>query len=61
MHDGRVGGDRPPEDIVGVGEVDDDNLVLLIDFFTNTNEVVGFERQSLVMEPSLMQLFKVGG
>ena len=47
MHDGRVSTNWPPENIVGVGKVDDDDLVLLIDLFTNANEVVRFECQGL--------------
>jgi hypothetical protein len=43
VHDGRVGTNWPPEHIVGVGKVDDDDLVLLINLFTHTNEVVRFE------------------
>lgn len=41
VHDGRVGGNWSPQDIVGIGEVDDDDLVGLIDFLPHTNEVVG--------------------
>ena len=40
MHDGRVGGDWSPEDIVGIGEVDDYDLVGLVDLFPYTDEVV---------------------
>ena len=47
MHDGRVSTNWPPENIVGVGKVDDDDLVLLIDLFTYANEVVRFECQGL--------------
>jgi hypothetical protein len=43
MHYGRVSTNWPPENIVGVCKVDDDDLVLLIDLFTDTNEVVRFE------------------
>ena len=41
VHNGRVGGDWSPEDIVGIGEVYDDDLVGLVDLFPDTNEVVG--------------------
>ena len=47
MHDGRISTNWPPENIVGIGKVDDDDLVLLIDLFTHTNEVVRLECQSL--------------
>jgi len=43
MHDGRIGTNWPPKDIVGVREVDDDNLILLVDLFPHTNEMVGLE------------------
>ena len=33
--------------MVGVGKVDNNNLILFVDLFTDTNEVVGLERQSL--------------
>ena len=41
VHDGRVRGDWSPENIVGVGEVDDDDLVGFIDLFPDTDKVVG--------------------
>ena len=47
MHNGRIGANWPPEDIVGVGKVDDDDLVLLVDLFTHTNEVVRLKCQGL--------------
>jgi hypothetical protein len=47
MHNGGIGTDRSPEDIVGVGEVNDDDLILLIDLFSHTNKVVGLKGQSL--------------
>jgi hypothetical protein len=40
MHDSRVCCDGSPQDIVRVGEVDDNDLVLLIDLFTDTYEVI---------------------
>lgn len=47
MHDGGIGTDWPPEDIVGVGEVNDDDLILLIDLFAHTDKMVGLKGQSL--------------
>ena len=47
MHDGGVGTDWPPEDIVGVGEVNDDDLILFIDLFAHTDKMVGLKGQSL--------------
>jgi hypothetical protein len=47
MHDGRVGRDRSPQDIVRVGEVDDDYLVLVINLFSYTDEAVRLESQCL--------------
>ena len=47
MHDRRVSRYRSPEDIIGVSKVDDDNLALLINFFTDTYEMVWFQSQSL--------------
>lgn len=41
MHNGRVGRYWPPEDIVRIGEVYDDDLVGFIDLFPNADEVVG--------------------
>lgn len=43
VHNGRVGGDGPPEDIVGVSKVNDNNLILFVDFLANTNETIRFE------------------
>ena len=43
MHDGRVGTDWSPEDIVGVREVNNDDLILLIDLFAHANKVVRLE------------------
>jgi hypothetical protein len=40
MHDGRIGTNWSPKDIVGVGEVDDDDLILLVDLFPQTDEMV---------------------
>ena len=47
MHDSAIGRDGPPQYMVGVGKVDNNNLILFVDLFTDTNEVVGLERQSL--------------
>ena len=44
VHDSRVGGYGSAKDIVGVGKVDDDKLVLLV---AHANEVVGLQRQVL--------------
>ena len=44
VHDSRVGGYGSAKDIVGVGKVDDDKLVLLVAY---ANEVVGLQRQVL--------------
>ena len=48
VHDGRIRCDWTAEDIVGVGEVDDDDLVLFIDFLSYTDKVVGLEGQRLL-------------
>lgn len=32
-----------PQHIIGIREVDDNDLVLLIDFFSNANEMVALE------------------
>ena len=40
MHNSRVCRDGSPQDIVRVRKVDDDDLVLLVDLFTDTYEVV---------------------
>ena len=47
VHNCGVGGDWSPEDIVGIGEVDDDDLVLLPDLLANGNGAVRLERQRL--------------
>lgn len=47
MHNSRIRRDWSPQHIIGIGEVDNYNLVLLVDLFSNTNEVVRFQRQSL--------------
>jgi hypothetical protein len=43
MHDGRISTDWSSKDIVSVREVDDDNLILLVDLFAHTDEVVRLE------------------
>ena len=47
MHNSRIRRDWSPQHIIGIGEVDNYNLVLFVDLFSNTNEVVRFQRQSL--------------
>ena len=47
MHDGRVGRDRPADDISGVCEVDDDNQVLLTRRLPDTDEPVRFQCESV--------------
>ena len=44
VHDGRVGSDRPTDDIVSLGQVDDDDLVLSPDLLPDANEAVALER-----------------
>ena len=41
VHNGRVGRDWSPEDIIGIREVYDDDLVGLVDLLAHANEVVG--------------------
>lgn len=43
MHDGGISTDWSPEDIVGVGKVNDDDLILLIDLFAHTDKMVGLK------------------
>ena len=40
VHNGRVGSDWSSEDIIGIGKVNDDDLVLFVDFLSYTDEVV---------------------
>lgn len=47
VHYRGVRGNGSPHDIVGVGEVNDHDLILLVDFLPNTDEVVGLEGQGL--------------
>ena len=44
VHDGRVSRNGSPQYVVGIGEVDDDNLILLADFLAHTDEVVTLKR-----------------
>ena len=43
MHDGRVGTDRSPDDIVGVRKLNDGNLIPLIDLFAHADKMVRLE------------------
>jgi hypothetical protein len=47
VHNGRVCRDGSPKDIVGVGEVDDYNLVLFVNLLTYTNKVIRFQSKCL--------------
>ena len=47
MHDGGIGTDWPSKDIVGVGEVNDNDLILLVDLFAHTDKMVGLKGQRL--------------
>jgi hypothetical protein len=47
VHYGTVSSDRSPQNIVGVGEVDNDYLVLFVDLLPHTYEMVGFKCKSL--------------
>lgn len=47
VHNGRVGRDWSPQNIVGVCKVYDDNLVRLIDLLAHANEVVRLESKGL--------------
>lgn len=38
------------EDIVGIAQVNDNNFIFLINFFPDTNEVVGFTLASSTFE-----------
>lgn len=40
MHNCTVGSNRSPQDIVGIGKVDNDDLVLFIDLFSHAYEMV---------------------
>ena len=43
MHDGRIGTNWSLKEIVNVRDVDDDNLILLVDLFPHSDEIVGLE------------------
>ena len=47
VHDGGVRCYGSSQDIVGVGKVDNHNLVLLVNLFADTNEVVALEGERL--------------
>lgn len=47
VHNGRVGGDGPPHDIIGICQVNDDDLVLLANFFSYADEVVRLKSKRL--------------
>ena len=48
VHYRRVCGDWPTQNIIGVVQVDNDDLVLFVDFLPHTDEMVGFEGQCLL-------------
>lgn len=54
MHNGRVGCNRSSHNIIGIGKVDDDDLILVVYILANTNEVVGFQGESLRVMVSSM-------
>lgn len=47
VHECRVGSNGPAHDIVGIGEVDNDDLVLVILFLSYTDIMVRLERKCL--------------
>ena len=47
VHDCAVRGDGSSKDIVGIREVDNDYLILLSNFLSYTDEVVGLEGEGL--------------
>jgi hypothetical protein len=47
VHNGGIRGDRSSNDIISVGEVHDNDLILFPDFFTHTYEMVRLKRQGL--------------
>jgi hypothetical protein len=47
VHNRRVCGDWSTQNIVGVVQVDNDDLVLFVDFLPHTDKMVGFEGQRL--------------
>jgi hypothetical protein len=46
VHDGRLGGDRATNDIAGVCEVEDNDLLRPVDLFPDTDEPIRFEGES---------------
>lgn len=42
IHDGRIGSDRPFDRIIRVGHVDDDDVGGVVNFFSNTDELIWF-------------------
>jgi hypothetical protein len=42
VHNCGIRRDGASQDIIGIGEVDDDDKILLVDFLSYTNKVVGF-------------------
>ena len=47
VHNRGVGGDWSTENIIGIVQVDNNDLVLFVDFLPHTDEMVGFEGQCL--------------
>lgn len=47
VHNRGVGGDWSTQNIIGVVQVDNNHLVLFVDFLPHTDEMVGFEGQCL--------------
>ena len=44
MHYSRLSRDRPAQDIICIREVDNNDLILFIDFFAYADKVVALER-----------------
>ena len=45
MHNSRIRRDWSPQDVVGIRQVHNDNLILLIDLLPDTDEMVALERK----------------
>jgi hypothetical protein len=60
VHNGRFGGkwNGESQNMVVFGQVDDDSLVLAVDFFPNQYEMVRFQRQGLPGEGKCIWLHK---
>jgi len=43
IHDGRIGTNWSPKEIMNVQDVDDNNLILLVDLFLHSDEMVRLE------------------